>query len=599
MKRRVPPALLLRRGLVLASAVLLTACGSEGPASLATSANAPAAASAAAAVAEPAVAGVTETAPRDVPATQAEAARFLAKSTFGPTQEEIDRLMKVGYSAWIDEQFEKTSPSHLDDFGKRVAAMPEAGTVISTAWPQNSFWRAMLSGEDALRRRVAYSLSQILVVSMQNSDIGLRMGSAYLDVLTRNAFGNYRTLLEEATLSPAMGVYLSALGNRKEDMTVGRLPDENYAREIMQLFTIGLHELNQDGTVKLDARNEPIETYGMADIAGLSRVFTGFGWAGPDTSSARFVNRGEPHSERDFRPMQGYPQFHETGPKTFLGTTVSATTPEASLKAALDHLFAHPNVGPFIGKQLIQRMVTSNPSPAYVGRVAEAFNNNGQGVRGDLKAVVKAVLLDPEASTPPVDAIGWNGRMREPLLRMTTMLRALGAKSSTGNWTWSGTEDPIVSIGMASMRAPSVFNFYRPGYVPPNTKLATSALVAPELQIFNEVSAAGFLNAVKGVLDNDGAGGGDPRTGKPDIAIDWSPLVALARTPAALVDRTILLMAPGQVPTAVRNQIAAEVASVAIPSGADTDANVLAALRNRARLAVLLLVVTPEFTVQR
>jgi len=271
---------------------------------------------------------------------------------------------------------------------------------------QNSFWRNALSGEDVLRQRVAFALSQIFVVSQANPDIKVRLASGYFDVLGRNAFGNFRTLLEEVSLSPAMGIYLSHLGNRKSDLATGRLPDENYAREIMQLFTIGLHELNQDGTVKLDpADGTPMETYGVADIQGLAKVFTGFSWAGPDTSGVRFVDRVVGISDRYYLPMQGYPQFHEPGPKSFLGRTIDTTDPKDSLKQALDILFNHPNVGPFFGRLMIQRLVTSNPSPAYVGRVAAAFANNGKGVRGDMQAVIRAVLLDPEATNPPPPGI--------------------------------------------------------------------------------------------------------------------------------------------------------------------------------------------------
>jgi len=534
--------------------------------------------------------------PRDLPADAAAASRFLGKATFGATRAEIDTLMRTGYGAWIDAQFAKSSMSHLADFAERSSRLTETSTNIPPAWMQRSFWRAALTGEDALRQRVAFALSQILVVSQAHPNIGPRMAAAYYDVLTRNAFGDFRVLLEEVTLSPAMGLYLSHLGNRKEDLATGRLPDENYAREVMQLFTIGLYQLNPDGSLKLDARREPIETYGMSDIAGLARVFTGFSWGGPDTSSARFVNRLIGESTRDIIPMQGYPDFHETGVKSFLGATITASRPADSLKLALDHLVAHPNVGPFIGKQLIQRLVTSNPSPAYVARVSAAFADNGSGRRGDLKAVVRAVLLDPEAFAAPADRLQYDGRLREPLLRMTALLRATGARSASGQFVLGHTDDPALSLGQSALRAPTVFNFYRPSYVPPNSALADWGLVAPELQITHEISVAGWINTVKSTIENGIGVAASGFTGR-DIQPDYTPLLAIADNPAALVDEVVLLLAPGQVPTDLRNRIRAEVASVAIPPTGPT--NIATARRNRVNLALLLLAASPEFLVQR
>jgi uncharacterized protein (DUF1800 family) len=600
-----------RLGFGIALVSLLAACGevippvagnglaistSDAPAASPASASPAAAAPAPASPASVAPAGApAAAAPRDLPASTAEASRFLTKSTFGSTQAEIDRVMQVGYSSWIDEQFAKSSRTHLANVAEVMAKLAETSGGIDPVWMQFSFWRNALSGEDVLRQRVAYALSQVFVVSQVNPDINLQMSANHLDILARNAFGNFRTLLEQVSLSPAMGVYLSHLGNRKTDLATGRLPDENYAREIMQLFTIGLFELNPDGTVKLDpADGLPMETYGVADIQGLAKVFTGFSWGGPDTSSARFINREVGITDRLVLPMQGYPQFHETGPKSFLGKTISTSAPEDSLKQALDILFNHPNVGPFFGRLMIQRLVTSNPSPAYVGRVAAAFANDGKGVRGDMKAVIRAVLLDPEASKPPAASASVNGRMREPILRMTALMRALDATSTSKEFRIANTDNPANTLGQSPMRSPSVFNFYRPGYVPPNSELSKFRLpgnvvpVAPELQITNEVSAAGWLAAAKAVVDN-GFGNGN------DVKLSFAPLVAMAHTPSALVDRLILLMAPGgQIPMDLRNDIVATVATIALPTANDATARL-----NRVKLATLLLVASPEFMLQR
>jgi uncharacterized protein (DUF1800 family) len=585
-----------RLGVLLCVASIVAACGELD---LGDSAPVPAEATGTAAPAAPQVVApgdAPKASPRDLPTDATAASRFLGKATFGATRAEIDTLMRIGYGAWIDAQFDKRPTSHLADFAERSSRLTETSPNIPPAWLQHSFWRAALTGEDALRQRVAFALSQILVVSQAHPDVGPRMAAAYYDVLTRNAFGDFRVLLEEVTLSPAMGLYLSHLGNRKQDLATGRLPDENYAREVMQLFTIGLYQLNPDGSLRLDARREPIETYGMSDIAGLARVFTGFSWGGPDTSSARFVNRLIGESTRDIIPMQGYPDFHETGVKSFLGATITATRPMDSLKRALDHLVSHPNVGPFIGKQLIQRLVTSNPSPAYVARVSAAFDDNGSGRRGDLKAVVRAVLLDPEAFAAPADRLQYDGRLREPLLRMTALLRATGARSVSGQFVLGQTDDPATSLAQSALRAPTVFNFYRPSYVPPNSALAARDLVAPELQITHEISVAGWINTVKSTIESGIGGAASGFTGR-DIQPDYTPLLAIADNPAALVDEVVLLLAPGQVPTDLRHRIRAEVASVAIPPTGP--ANIAAARRNRVNLALLLLAASPEFLVQR
>ena len=275
-----------------------------------------------------------------------------------------------------------------------------------------------------------------------------------------------------------MGTYLTSIRNRKADPRTGRVPDENYAREVMQLFSIGLVELNDDGSVK-QAGGVPKETYGPADIAG-AKVFTGWSWACADLSNTCFGSGalgGVSDPERSTKPMVGYPQYHAMEEKSFLGTTIAAqgtADPNASLKTALDTLYNHANVGPFIGRQLIQRFVTSNPSPAYVAAVAGAFNNNGAGVRGDMKAVLKAVLLNPEARTTS----DRSGKIREPVLRLSALLRGFGYASDSGRYRVGNTDNAGSSLGQTAMRSPSVFNFYRPGYVAPGTQAAAAGLVA-------------------------------------------------------------------------------------------------------------------------
>ncbi|WP_395012301.1 DUF1800 family protein, partial [Undibacterium sp.] len=318
----------------------------------------------------------------------AQAARFLQQSTFGPKESDISALSNLGFSNWFDSQTSAQQTLHRNYMDKVAETLPKGLADLNQNYFFESFWQQAINGEGQLRQRVAFALSQIFVVSFQDSGVNNypRGVASYYDTLGTHAFANYRQLLEAVSLHPMMGVYLTSLRNQKESGT--RVPDENYAREVMQLFSIGLYKLNLDGSYVIE-NGKLVETYSNADITGLAKVFTGWSWAGPDKSNTRF-NGGTPDPNRDWLPMQGYPNYHSTSIKAFLGVNIPAQSPanpEASLKVALDTLFNHPNVGPFIGKQLIQRLVTSNPSPQYIARVASAFNNNGQGVRGDLKAV--------------------------------------------------------------------------------------------------------------------------------------------------------------------------------------------------------------------
>jgi uncharacterized protein (DUF1800 family) len=523
-------------------------------------------------------------------------ARFLSQAAFGGSGAQIDRTRRIGFDAWLGEQFVSPHNRHLTYFDAQALNAGAAGESTSqTNWVYENFWRIAAAGNDQLRHRVAFALSQIFVVSLVDESVGgnPRGVASYQDMLGRNAFGNFRTLIEDVALHPMMGLYLSHLRNQKEDPRSGRVPDENFAREVMQLFTIGLHELNPDGTVRLDSRNEPIETYTNEDVTGLARVFTGWSWAGPDKSDARFRG-GNPDPDRAVKPMQAYPNFHSTSEKRFLGVTVPAqgsADPAASLRIALDRLHAHPNVGPFIGKQLIQRLVTSNPSPAYVARVTAAFDDNGAGVRGDMKAVIRAVLLDPEARNPAADAAD-SGKLREPVLRIAHWLRTFNARSASARYLIGNTDNPNSSLGQTPMRAPSVFNFYRPGYIPPNTAIAEAGLVAPEMQITHESSVAGYLNTLRSALIN-GFGSGSPR----DVQPDYGEVIGLADRPDALVDRLALLLLAGRMSDELRMQLVDAVGSVAVST---TNAQSAATARlNRVKLAIFLIMASPEYLVQK
>jgi len=407
--------------------------------------------------------------------SEAEAVRFLRQATFGPTGADVDAVIATGYGDWIDAQLAMPATSQLAILNRLGAPNDETGHEERVeAWLES-----VLTGPDQLRQRVALALSEILVVSQQSALFNQPYGLAnYYDLLLTGAFGNFRTLMQDVTLSPAMGVYLSMLGNHKPFPALNIRPDENYARELMQLFTIGLVELNPDGTARLDAQNQPIPTYDQAIIEGFAHVYTGWTFGG----SPSFIQ-----PSFDFmQPMQAFPAFHDEGPKQVLGneTIPAGQTPAQDLAAALDNIFAHSNVAPFVSKQLIQKLVTSNPSPAFVQRVAVVFEDNGMGVRGDLGAVIKAILLDDEAREPA--GAPEHGKVVEPVIRLIALWRAFDATARDGRYDF-----PILGFvtGQGPLQARSVFNFFQPGYAPPG-EIKQQGLVAPEMEIVDELSVA-------------------------------------------------------------------------------------------------------------
>ncbi len=509
-----------------------------------------------------------------VAVTDARAARFLVQSSTGFARGDIDRVRTLGYAGWLDEQF--SMPRGRTRWDWLIEKGYDAATYRNG---QNGFdavaWRHLIASPDTLRQRLTLALSEIVVVGLDGVNTVWRAfaGAAWLDLLESHAFGNVRGLLQDVSTSLQMGVYLTYRGNSKANAATGTVPDENYARELMQLFTIGLTELNEDGTPRL-VGGQPVETYGQDDITGLARVFTGWD---QDLAGG---NTDRPDYHR--RPMTQVAARYETGAKTFLGITVPAgATAMAGLTAALDRLFAHPNIGPFWARQLIQRLVTSNPSPAYVQRVARVFANDGQGVRGNLRAVVRAILLDDEARSDASLSSTTAGKLREPILRLTAWARAFGATSPSDAWAIGITSNPGTALGQSPLRSPSVFNFFRPGYVPPGSSLAALGLVAPEFQIANESSVVGYLNYMQTTI----------ASGRGDVRADYTSWVPLADDPPALVAQLDLLLAGGQLETSTRSMIATTVG--AMTTGSDT------ARRNRLYAAILLVMASPEFLVPR
>ncbi len=488
--------------------------------------------------------------------------RFLLQAQFSATDEDIAAVRAKGYAAWLAEQFaQPIGTTGTDWLAQRGYGVANADTRYhNTSYPADyMLWSQLFTERDAVRKRVALALSEIMVVSTNglNQPWPAFLAAGYWDVLNQHALGNFRALLEAVTLNPAMGVYLNALGSQKEDARTGRQPDENYAREVMQLFTLGLYRLNADGTEQRDASGNRIETYGPSDVSNLARVFTGYDYDRSQNQSFTVGTSTVPGPQQAGRPMVLVASRHSALAATFLGTTIGAGTPgDAALKTALDTLFNHPNVAPFIGRQLIQRLVTSNPSPAYVARVAAAFSDNGSGVRGDLRAVVAAILLDSEAR----DAAGLSspsfGRLREPMVRFVQWGRTFGLRSARGSWKLGDLSDPASRLGQSPLRSPSVFNFFRPGYVPPSTAIASAGQVAPEFQIVTESSVGGYLNFMQNAIRNglfvnapdlpqNNASNGNNGF---DITCDYAALLPLVTDPAALVRKAALLLSGARSP---------------------------------------------------
>ncbi len=512
------------------------------------------------------------------PVTKAAAVTLLQQATFGTRLNDIDDVVNRGIEGWIDRQLNLSPSPHLRYYD--IATIADNDT-----WSQhvNAWWMRSIRAEDQLRQRVAFALSQILVIGQSgvnsNGIDGVKSLSNYYDVLLINGLGNYRDLIEAVTLNPVMGEYLSMLRNEKPNPDKNIRPDENYARELMQLFTIGLVELNLDGTVKTDAQGNPIPTYGQAEIEGFAHVFTGWTWSNMD----RFKEWRE---DRDLLgPMKAFPDFHDTGEKTLLNGVVlpAGQTPEQDLEQALDNIFNHPNVGPFISKQLIQKLVTSNPSNAYVQRVATIFNNNGNGIRGDMKAVVKAILMDNEARTGTTSSDRVFGKVKEPLLRLTALWRAFDGKAANGiyDFRWVNND-----FSQGPLQSPSVFNFFSPFYAPQG-QFKDNDWVAPELQIHSEGTMAKMTNHLHWrVLSMNNFANDNPDAD--DILINITRERDLASDPEALLDHLDLLLLAEKMSPELRQ---ATLDFMATYGGENFE--------EKAADAIGLIITSPEFAVQQ
>ncbi len=573
--------------ILVASISLLSACGGSGPpAPAANGATALYTASAtyqgvAASTATFANASDIASLPAEKQTSTEDTARFLTQTTFGITNEaEIATVRAIGYERWLAEQF-KLETAPVSDYITLQARRTTNGKPIDEM-AYEGVWQQWLYSPAQLRARVAFALSQIMVVSNISPELnGPAMGS-YIDMLNRNAFGNYRKLLEDVTLHPAMGYYLNMLQSEKEDPDRGTHPNENYAREVLQLFSIGLVQLNLDGTPKKDSDGKTIATYDEDTVKGFAKAFSGWSYGGRDTAKNDAFHQG---TENWTVPMQAWAGRHSTAPKKLLNGIVlpAGQTPQQDMTQALDTIFNHPNVGPFIARRLIQRLVSSNPSPAYIERVATVFNNNGEGTRGDLKAVITAIVLDVEArDVSATSANNATGKLREPVIRFANVMRLLNAKSQEGTNRIHYLDNADYGLGQSPFLAPSVFNFYSPDFRTPG-EITKAGLVSPEFQITTETTIVGSLNFLASVIYNGGYGEKETK-----LNFDFSKFHDVAGDADALINRINLLTMNGTMSLATKTSFARVINGIDAKNKDD-----------RVKAALVLAIAAPEFAIQK
>jgi uncharacterized protein (DUF1800 family) len=510
------------------------------------------------------------------------AARFLTQASFGiQSKTQTEQTRQKGLELWLWEQFNTGTflhTSYLEQQRYRNKPDQKGNYRVDEEMSYEAIWQQWLYSPDQLRARMAFALGQIVVISNVAPDIRPHAMSSYMDLLNRNAFGNYCQILREVTLHPAMGYYLNMLNSEKDDPKTGAHPNENYAREVLQLFSIGLVKLNIDGTQQLDAQNKPIPSYDESVVQGFAKAFTG--WTYPNASAWNKADENVPEAWTS--PMKPFASRHSQGPKKVLdGVTIAdGQTIQKDMDDALANICGHPNVAPFISRQLIQRLVTSNPSKDYLRRVATVFNDNGQGVKGDLRAVVSAILLDPEARSATQSANF--GKQREPVIRFANFLRAMDAKSPSGRNAIHYLESPDNGLGQSPLLSPSVFNFFSPNFRPAGP-IAQAGLVAPEFQITTETTVVGGLNFFANLF-NRGAYGYK----ETELKLNYAPLEAVASNTDALIAELNALFFNYQMSAKMQQRLRKML------NGMDEDKR-----SQRVKAALILTSLSPEFVVQK
>ena len=469
--------------------------------------------------------------------TVATAARLLDQATFGPSLATIRQVQSTGVDAWITQQF-STPDTPLANIPTPLPALCLAANT-PTNCEESEWWQTVLTGPDQLRQRVAFALSEIFVIS-SDTDNATTI-TYYHNTLAQDAFTNFYTIMHDVSVSPGMGAYLNMLDSAKAP--AGEIPNENYARELMQLFTIGLNMLNDDGSLQLDGSGNPIPTYTQNQVQEFAAAYTGWTFA---TASGGVPTKFPNTTANYLAPMVAVESAHDMTTKTLLNGTVlpAGQTAEEDLQGALTNIFDHPNVGPFVCQQLIQHLVTSTPSPAYVARISAVFANNGSGVRGDMQAVIRAILEDSEARAGDTDPTYDGGHLREPMLWMTNYLRAVGFTNTDANGSYFSLSNYSNNLNERPYRSGSVFNFFPPSYVVPGTTLN-----APEFDLENTASAILRLSLADSLVNNKIT----------SFSIDLSatsPLGQLAASsPGQMVDMLGTIFMHGQMPSDMRSEI--------------------------------------------
>ena len=484
--------------------------------------------------------------------------RFLAQATLGYNYDDIQNLSQIGIDAWLDAQFAIPDTSYLQMYWSQLGmtGLPDVTDLqdLKSYYLSRSFYYNVVKREDQLRQKLGFALSQILVTSIATGGNWGDQYAEYYDILYRNAFGNYRDILAQVTYSTSMGRYLSSIKNPKADYGLNTLPDENYAREIMQLFTIGLLELNNDGTLKHDTEGNPIPTYTNEDIQEMAKVFTGLNYA-TDRMGAPNNNWNIGYNNYGrINGMKVFPNYHDVTPKRMIDGTVlpGGRSGNQDIEDVIDLLFNHPNTGPFISIRLIQNFVKSNPTPAYVNRVATVFNNNGKGVRGDLQAVIRAILVDPEARDCSWIDDPQNGKLAQPIERTTRMLAAFNVYDTPDTLYLRDVSE--TQLGQTFMNAPTVFNYFSPFYQE-EKYVAPQNLVSPEFEILNDVTAIENLNLTENRIKNRPFRNRYPNGNNPSLDITEEINLMGSQGISAVLDRLDILLCRGQLSTQTRNTI--------------------------------------------
>lgn len=537
-------------------------------------------------------------------AKKMEVVRFLSQATFGANPELTDYVTEIGIEKWIDEQM-AIQPNYLAPAIQEIyytifdIFLEEGGDSsdfpVRANWVHLDYawWENTIKGEDLLRQRMAYALSEILVISAESNLSGYGLSLAvYYDILIENAFGNYRDILDGVTKNPAMGRYLSHLNNAKTDTVDNTNPDENYAREIMQLFSIGLYEMNQDGTYKLDGDGNTIPTYDNEDIKEFAKIFTGYGiGARNDTVEANFGN--SLYIADVTVPMKMHDEYHEPGEKHLLNGFVvpDGQTGEEDVTAALDHLFNHENVAPFVSKRLIQHFVKSNPTPGYISDISAVFNDNGSGVRGDLGAVLKAILLHEEARSCEWMQDASQGKLREPIIRYTTVARHFGGLSPYDERYWNLSYSFNNGVDQHPLHSPTVFNFFGPEYSP-NGEISEAGMVAPEFEIHNSRTGINYANWIYYWVEYEyllACRSADVPEGHDNVTVtDLTQLYEYAKDADALLDRLDLFICHGQLSQRTRDIIKETINNYPLSTSG---------LTSRVELATYLILISPDYNI--